>query len=122
MYLRLHKFVVAPAGSSASHNTWGQTQVADWLATNKLEAHTELVVKNGLTSAALLDMEHADLQSMGVERCHDRKTILRWEYFFPKLNRAVPCIFLPRRRPSPTSDGKPISVLDSVYFQDLPRP
>lgn len=37
----------------------------------------QLTAQDGMRGIDLQDLTHADLQSMGIERCTDRKAILR---------------------------------------------
>jgi hypothetical protein len=56
---------------------WSSKDVGAWLAAQKLEAYAGAFEANGICGADLLDLTHADLQSMNIERCTDRKAILR---------------------------------------------
>jgi hypothetical protein len=57
------------------------SQVVSWLKSSGLAEHADLFHKNGLKGADLTDLTHADLSSMGLDRCTDRKAILRFAVF-----------------------------------------
>ena len=53
--------------------------MSKFLVDNKLEAYGKVFADNGLTGSDLLDLTHDDLKSMAIDRCTDRKAVLRCE-------------------------------------------
>ena len=53
------------------------SQVVSFLAEQDLSQYAADFESNGISGADLMDLTHEDLASMGVDRCTDRKRVLR---------------------------------------------
>jgi len=93
------------AATALSLDTAG---VCAWLEGKGLGAHAAVFAENGICGKDLTDLTHADLISMGVAGCHDRKEVLR--------------ATKPLKIVDPTESGDLPSEFVSIHFQMLPQP
>jgi isoleucyl-tRNA synthetase len=82
--------------------------VSKWLADNGLDKHSAVFAENGICGKDLTDMTHADLISMGVSVCHERKEVLR--------------VTKPLKIVDPKESGELPSEYKSIHFQMIPAP
>eukprot|EP00047_Mylnosiga_fluctuans_P002880 m.226316 g.226316 ORF g.226316 m.226316 type:complete len:1277 (-) comp11410_c0_seq1:49-3879(-) len=90
---------------------WTPAQVTTWLTESGLGQHVALFQQHGIKGVDLFDLSHADLTSMGLDRCTDRKAILRSTAQLIAAH--------------PTKEVRVINNVseeDSVHFQMLPQP
>ncbi|EDQ92788.1 uncharacterized protein MONBRDRAFT_19043 [Monosiga brevicollis MX1] len=122
--LTLHQGPMTAAAEAVAE--WSLDNVNAWLSSNELEDYQELFASNGLTGADLVDLSHDDLLSMGVNRCTDRKRILRAARKLMQGS-APPS---PRRvaTPAAASGSDNVRTINgvredaSVHFQLIPEP
>ena len=110
--MHISSAAAAEAGTlPVAPSAWDAAAVAAWAnsLSEKSGDFGKAFADNGITGADLLDVDHADLTSMGFAKCHDRKVVLREAKKLAEAEEAA-------------SMGASPEEYKSIHFQMVPQP